>query len=275
MAEPLPRAFGRGLPSHDLSIAQERLLVERAAKGDQQAVGRLYDFYVAPLYRFCLARVGNETDAEDLTEEIFLKVMRGIGGFQWRPLPPSATLTPSMDGKDRRGRPKPPAEGVGDHVGDSGSGALASQPAGAQGNEVEDRSPFRAWLFRIARNHIVSHYRSSAARGTVGEVPEWIEDHRRGPAELAELALTVEEVFAAVQLLPQAQREVILLRFGSGLSVAETADALEKQQTNVKVLQHKGVKKLKELLVEAHLLRTADQPQPDAVAAPTEGHDQR
>ncbi|MCK9486560.1 MAG: RNA polymerase sigma factor [Dehalococcoidia bacterium] len=207
MADHLPRVFGRDPSSADLSIDAERSLVERAARGDQRAVGALYDHYVASLYRFCLARVGNDTDAEDLTEEIFLKVMRSVGGFEWRPLP-------LVDG-------------------------------------LETRSPFRAWLFRIARNHVVSHYRRTAARPTAGEVPEWLPDDRRGPQEMAELAITVEEVFAAVQDLPHAQRDVIMLRFGSGLSVAETAEALEKQQTNVKVLQHKGIKKLKEILVEA------------------------
>lgn len=214
MAEPVqPGAFGRGSSLPSLSIAEERTLVERAARGDQRAIGRLYDGYVASLYRFCLARVGNETDAEDLTEEIFLKVMRAVGGFEWRPLP----------------------------LGEGG----------------EERSPFRAWIFRIARNHVVSHYRRTASRPTAGEVPEWIEDQQRGPAEMAELAMTVDEVFEAVEQLPQAQREVILLRFGSGLSVAETAEALEKNQTNVKVLQHKGIKKLKEILVEARQLPVA------------------
>ncbi|MDA0815848.1 MAG: RNA polymerase sigma factor [Chloroflexi bacterium] len=204
MADPIPGTFGRRPSLPGLPVAEERTLVERAAHGDQRAIGRLYDAYVSPLYRFCLARVGNETDAEDLTEEIFLKVMRAVSGFEWRPL-----------------------------------------PLGADGGE---RSPFRAWLFRIARNHVVSHYRRNASRPTAGEVPDWIEDDRRGPAEMAELAMTVDEVFAVVEQLPQAQREVILLRFGSGLSVAETAEALEKNQTNVKVLQHKGVKRLKELL---------------------------
>jgi RNA polymerase sigma-70 factor (ECF subfamily) len=207
MADPLPGTFGRSPSLPGLPVAEERVLVERAGNGDQRAIGRLYDAYVTPLYRFCLARVGNETDAEDLTEEIFLKVMRALGGFEWRPL-----------------------------------------PLGADGAE---RSPFRAWLFRIARNHVISHYRRNASHPTAGEVPDWIEDDRRGPAEMAELAMTVDEVFAAVELLPQAQREVILLRFGSGLSVAETAEALEKNQTNVKVLQHKGIKKLKELLAAA------------------------
>jgi len=204
MADPIPGSFGRSPSLPGLSVAEERALVERATRGDQRAIGRLYDAYVTPLYRFCLARVGNETDAEDLTEEVFLKIMRAVNRFEWRPL-----------------------------------------PLGANG---EERSPFRAWLFRIARNHVVSHYRRNASRPTAGEVPDWIEDDRRGPAEMTEIAMTVDEVFAAVELLPQAQREVILLRFGSGLTVAETAEALEKNQTNVKVLQHKGVKRLKELL---------------------------
>jgi RNA polymerase sigma-70 factor, ECF subfamily len=210
----LPGSFSR-YPSKQAGMLAgvERALVERAQHGDQQAVGDLYDAHVGPLYRFCLARVGNETDAEDLTEEIFLKVMRGIRGFEWRPM--------------------------------------------GQTEDGEERSPFRAWLFRIARNHVVSHYRRASVRRSAGEVPETIEDDRRGPAELAELRLTVDEVFAAVERLPQAQREVILLRFGSGLSVAETAEALEKQQTNVKVLQHKGIKRLKEFLAEIDATQVA------------------
>lgn len=236
MVEHRPGHSGqRPSPPH-LPVAQERVLVERAARGDLGAVGRLYDVYVGPLYRFCLARVGNETDAEDLTEEIFLRVMRGIGGFEWRPLPPR----PATNG----------ASPLGAATGDQAqrTGLRAAAGASPDGADAEERSPFRAWLFRIARNHVVSHYRRSSTRTTSGEVPEWYEDGRRGPAELAELRLTVDEVFAAVQQLPQAQREVILLRFGSGLSVAETAEALEKQQTNVKVLQHKGIKRLKEIL---------------------------
>ena len=218
MADPLPSALRRGSSLPNLSVAEERTLVERAGHGDQRSIGRLYDAYVALLYRFCLARVGNETDAEDLTEEIFLKVMRAVGKFEWRPLP--------------------------------------------LGEDGEEHSPFRAWIFRIARNHVVSHYRRTASRPTAGEVPEWIQDESRGPAEMAELAMTVDEVFQAVEQLPQAQREVILLRFGSGLSVAETAEALDKNQTNVKVLQHKGVKKLKEILVEARQLPITAEPLP-------------
>jgi len=215
----MPDASQRFPSATDLSIDVERRAVARAAAGDQQAIGQLYDAYVGPLFRFCVARVGNETDAEDLTEEIFLKVMRGIDGFEWRPL------------------------AAGGPAGDAGG-----TPGGDETDRQEARSPFRAWLFRIARNHVVSHYRSASLRGTSGEVPEWLPDERLGPQELAERAITIAEVFSAVEALPAAQREVIQLRFGAGLSIAETAAALEKQQTNVKVLQHKGVKRLREIL---------------------------
>jgi RNA polymerase sigma-70 factor, ECF subfamily len=218
MTAPRPSAVGgtrsrRASPA--MPLAEEQDCVARAQQGDPEAIGRLYDHYVKPLYRFCLARVGNETDAEDLTEEIFLKVMRSLHTFHWRPVAWPVSNGRHPDAVD------------------------------------EPTSPFRAWLFRIARNHVVSHYRREAIRTTSGEVPEWLPDARRGPAELAETRLTIEEVFALVDQLPQAQRDVIRLRFGAGLSVQETAEALDKQPTNVKVLQHKGVKRLKELLLGA------------------------
>jgi RNA polymerase sigma-70 factor (ECF subfamily) len=186
--------------SSSRAVADEREYVQRCADGDQKAAGLLYDVYVTRLYRYCLVRVGNETDAEDLAEEIFIKALGAIDRFEWRDLGSS------------------------------------------------ERSPFGAWLFRIAHNHVASHHRRAAVRGPSLEVPEWIPDEDRGPAELAEIQLTIEEVFALVDQLPDAQREVIRLRFGAGLNVAETAEALDKRQSNVKVLQHKGVKRLRELL---------------------------
>ena len=224
----------RGSRTHSLTIEVERDAVKRAARGDQQAVGQLYDAYVEPLFRFCVARVGNETDAEDLTEEIFLKVMRSIGGFEWRPLRRNDRF-PKASPADAS-PPEPPL--------------VRGAPEAASDKE-EERSPFRAWIFRIARNHVISHYRRQNGRSSEGEVPDWLPDGALGPAELAERALTIEEVFLAVRALPTAQREVIQLRFGAGLSIAETAEALDKQQTTVKVLQHKGIKRLKELLEAA------------------------
>jgi RNA polymerase sigma-70 factor (ECF subfamily) len=192
-------------PASQWSVEDERACVQRAAAGDVESVGRLYDAYIKRLYGFCLAKVGNETDAEDLAEDVFVKVIGALDGFEWRDL-------------------------------------------GSRTN-----NPFSAWVFRIARNHVTSFYRRAATRGIETEVPESLRDQSREPSEQVEINLTIEEVFAIVEQLPEAQRAVIQLRFGAGLSVRETAEALDKRETNVKVLQHKGVKRLRELLLTEEL----------------------
>jgi RNA polymerase sigma-70 factor (ECF subfamily) len=67
---------------------------------------------------------------------------------------------------------------------------------------------------------------------------------------MVEARLTLEEVMRATENLPEAQRQVIALRFGAGLSVAETARALGKGEGNVKVIQHKAIAKLRDLLLD-------------------------
>ena len=75
-----------------MSPSLERSLVDRARGGDQEAMGLLYDAYLPRLYRYCLSRVRNETDAEDLAEEIFLKVLGAIDGFEWKPVGPDQRI---------------------------------------------------------------------------------------------------------------------------------------------------------------------------------------
>jgi RNA polymerase sigma-70 factor (ECF subfamily) len=72
----------------------------------------------------------------------------------------------------------------------------------------------------------------------------------QGPEEAVEARLALDEVMEATRNLPEAQRRVIALRFGAGLSVAETARILGKTGGNVKVIQHKAIVKLRELLVD-------------------------
>ncbi len=110
--------------------------------------------------------------------------------------------------------------------------------------------PFAAWLMRISHNEVVSFTRRNGRRANDTELPEEILDrgNRNDPAENAERQLALEDLRKAVELLPEAQREVIILRFASGLSVADTAKALGKQENNVKVLQHKGMQRLQVLM---------------------------
>ena len=176
----------------------DRPLVDAARAGDERAVAELYNAYFPRVYRYMLARAGNVGDAEDLTEEVFIRVLDALGRFEWR------------------------------------------------------EAPFSAWLFRIAHNAIISHQRRNGARGRHAPLSPALSMQTQGPEEVVEARLTLEEVMRATENLPEAQRQVIALRFGAGLSVAETARALGKGEGNVKVIQHKAIAKLREILVDKH-----------------------
>ena len=174
----------------------ERLLVDAARAGSEAALSELYTLYFPRVYRYILARTGNTYDAEDLAEEVFMRVLDAIERFQWR------------------------------------------------------EAPFSAWLFRIAHNAVISQRRKDGARGRPMPLSEGLSVDTQGPAELVENRLALNEIMKAAQTLPEAQRRVISLRFAAGLTVAETAQAMGKGEGNVKVIQHKAIAKLREMLAE-------------------------
>ena len=61
--------------------SEEKDLVERA-KRDPNAFGELYDRHFQQIYRFVYSRVGEQSAAEDVTSEVFMKALRGIGRYQ-------------------------------------------------------------------------------------------------------------------------------------------------------------------------------------------------
>ena len=70
----------------------ERLIVDAARAGNASALSELYTLYFPRVYRYILARTGNTYDAEDLAEEVFMRVLEAIERFQWREAPFSAWL---------------------------------------------------------------------------------------------------------------------------------------------------------------------------------------
>ncbi|MFN3336109.1 MAG: RNA polymerase sigma factor [Thermomicrobium sp.] len=62
--------------------APDTLLVEAAATGDAEAFATLYDRYVDRVYRHCYYRLGRRADAEDVTQETFLRAWRAIGRYR-------------------------------------------------------------------------------------------------------------------------------------------------------------------------------------------------
>lgn len=60
----------------------ESLLAARARQGDKEAFGDLYELYLNEMYRYVFYRVNNHLDAEDLTEQVFLKAWNSLPTFQ-------------------------------------------------------------------------------------------------------------------------------------------------------------------------------------------------
>jgi RNA polymerase sigma-70 factor (ECF subfamily) len=74
-----------------LNLSDEDALT-RAAAGDQEAFGVLYDRYIGRIYNYIFYRTGNQHDAEDLTSRVFTRAMKHIANYQDRGVPFSAWL---------------------------------------------------------------------------------------------------------------------------------------------------------------------------------------
>ncbi len=60
----------------------ETKLIERAVRGDGEAFGELYQNHLDEIYRYIYYRVGDERDAEDLTELVFLKAWQALPAYR-------------------------------------------------------------------------------------------------------------------------------------------------------------------------------------------------
>ncbi len=62
----------------------EHEAIESARGNNPEAVGWLYELYFERLYRYVYIKVGNAPEAEDLVEQVFLKMIESIGTFEWQ-----------------------------------------------------------------------------------------------------------------------------------------------------------------------------------------------
>lgn len=113
-------------------------------------------------------------------------------------------------------------------------------------------SSYRTWLFRIARNTVVS-YRRHRKPIPVGEVPDTPDGADEG-AERAEAAETKKAVWDAVAQLSPDDREYIALRFVEEISPREIAKITGKTPGAVRVRIHRLVRKLRGVLEDRGVL---------------------
>ena len=174
-----------------MSIEEE--VVSRAIEGDEGAFAQLYEEHFDRIYRYVYLRLGNRTEAEDLTQEVFVKALEAIGSYKWRNL------------------------------------------------------PFTSWLFRIAHNQVIDYCRKDRR----WEREYWDDNiaiDAPSPEAIAEREFEAEELRERIKKLSPAQREVISLRFGAELSLAEVAKALGKSTGTVKALQYNAIVALRKMM---------------------------
>jgi RNA polymerase sigma-70 factor (ECF subfamily) len=174
--------------------------VTRAKAGESEGLHYLYVRYADDVLRFVNGLVRDHHEAEDITQNVFAKLMTAI-------------------------------------------------------NKYEERAvPFDAWILRVARNAALDHLRAKRAIPT-----EEVRLTDTGRAETAQDR--GRALRQALEDLPEDQREVLVLRHIVGLSPVEIADTLDKSESSVHGLHHRGRRSLRANLSELGAAPVVGSPQ--------------
>jgi RNA polymerase sigma-70 factor, ECF subfamily len=104
--------------------------------------------------------------------------------------------------------------------------------------------PFSAWLFRIAHNLAMDHFRASRRWQPEDEIPDDVHGEESSAEEQALASLGQTSLLALIDRLSPEQRQVLTLKFVFRFSNAETAAILGKTEGAVKSLQHRALASL-------------------------------
>ncbi len=171
-------------------VDTELELVKRCLKGDDAAWEALLQAHTHKVYNLCYRFTGRADDAEDLTQEVFIKVFRTLKTYD------------------------------------------AAQ------------AKFTTWLNRIARNHLVDHYRRTRNDRATSALDEQlpIPDHSSSgkPSEQVESRERRERLQAALNRLSPDLREAVILRDLQDLDYSEIAQVLDVPEGTVKSRINRG-----------------------------------
>ncbi len=167
----------------DEQTGELRQAIARAQDGDNVAIRYLYLRFGGNVYGYTRSIVGDAHAAEDVTQQVFTRLITAIGSYEPRAV------------------------------------------------------PFSAWLLRIAHNMAIDHIRRQRVTPT--------EVDRFGCADDVDCHELSIEVRSAICALPDAQREVVILRHILGWSPPEIAVRIGKSEEAIHGLHHRGRRALR------------------------------
>ncbi|MGB3717608.1 MAG: RNA polymerase sigma factor [Candidatus Promineifilaceae bacterium] len=114
--------------------------------------------------------------------------------------------------------------------------------------------PFKAWLYRIARNTVIDHYRTRNKKNLpMNENVSFVAMDDQ-PEDKVLAQETTVRLIQAISKLSQLHQDVIILRFANGFSTTETAQIVERNVGTVRVLQHRALKAMQSYLVAEEIV---------------------
>ena len=117
-----------------------------------------------------------------------------------------------------------------------------------------DRAKFSTWIFAIARNVVIDHYRASGRRETTTVLEEAIEipSVDSSPGEKLERKVELQALQVYLAELSEEEREIIQLKFGAELNNRQIAKMLGLSETNIGTRLYRTVRKLRNSFGESN-----------------------
>ncbi|MBX4187166.1 MAG: RNA polymerase sigma factor [Candidatus Doudnabacteria bacterium] len=116
---------------------------------------------------------------------------------------------------------------------------------------VSSPAALSAWLYQIAKNNIIDYYRIKKETVSLDDVQDFLEDEVN-PIDTTNLGIEQKQILEIMKELPQDQQEVIKYKFFEDLSNEEIAYVLGKNEGAIRVIQHRAISKIKELLTKKY-----------------------
>lgn len=113
--------------------------------------------------------------------------------------------------------------------------------------EIADERAFNGWVFQIARNLVIDHYRVRKITVNIDTLENVLE-YEDNIIEQTNLGFDQKKFLEALKQLPPDQQTVIKLKFLDELENSEIAKLLNKPEGTVRVIQHRGIQQLKKIL---------------------------
>lgn len=118
-------------------------------------------------------------------------------------------------------------------------------------DSYDAKSSFNAWIFTIARNHLIDRYRTHRESVSIDALANSLPSPSHDLAGEIDDRTNVERVLAAIATMPESQREILVLKFVSELDNTEIGRILEKNPGAVRVALHRALRSLRDLLASS------------------------